>query len=175
MSDNQLPRVDCPFCNWRGPNNKYPGHLAECSHKTAADDTRAGTALRTDGGRPDLEPGDRAVDREDRDKAVVVVVFVHDATAGEYTIEALGETVSGVNPGYSPRDRVVEAVYLDEAEAALGEWADTGQLRDAVAFDGVRSYSFPEGRLRPLDDEEGGGDDEDDGSDGGGLAAEGFL
>jgi hypothetical protein len=127
----------------------------------------------TDDGPPDLEPGDRAIDREDRDDAVVVVVFVHDATAGDYTIEALGETVSAVNPGYSPRDRVIEAVYLTEAEAALGDWANTGQLRDAVAFDGLRSYSFPEARLRPLDDQDGDGGHGNDDDDG--VAAEAFL
>ena len=106
-----------------------------------------------DGGRPELEPGERAVDREDSDEAVVVVVFVHDTAAGDYTIEALGETVAGVNPGYSARDHVVKAVYLEAAEAALSEWADVSQLRVAVAFDWVRSYSFPESRLRSLDED----------------------
>lgn len=107
-----------------------------------------------------LEVGDRAVDREDYDDAEVVVVYRHKGrTAAEYEIEALGETVAAVNPGYEADDDVVEAVYAEEAEAIAGAWRDVAQLRDAVAFHGLRSYSFPAGRLRRLDGEP---DDADD-------------
>ena len=106
--------------------------------------------------RPGVATGDRVRDLESDDSEELLVVGIRDATAAEYVIPDLGESVAAVNPGYPPRDRVVEAVYADDVENRLDGWRSIEDVRDAVAFDAIRSYSFPASRLRTIDDEPAG-------------------
>jgi hypothetical protein len=110
-------------------------------------------AIRPDGGRvtEELRPGSRAVDRDDRDDAEVLVLEATDTAACEYTIDALEKTVAECNLEYPPEADVVEAAYVDEVEYAVGGWRTVEDLRDAVAFGAINSYSFPAPRLRPTD------------------------
>jgi len=111
--------------------------------------------IRPDGGRPGVTAGDRVRDLEADGDEDLVVLGAREATAAEYVIPELGESVAAVNPGYPPQDRVVEAVYADDVESRLDGWRSVEDLRDAVAFDAIASYSFPASRLRAIDDEDG--------------------
>lgn len=99
--------------------------------------------------------GDRVRDLESDTEDELLVVGIRDATAAEYVIAEMGESVASLNPGYPPEDRVAEAVYVDEVEDRLDGWRSVEDVRDAVAFDALRSYSFPASRLLATDDEDG--------------------
>lgn len=136
-----LTRRECPECADRDDWQRYGGNKRQ---------------LVADGGRPGVAPGDRVRDLEaDNGEGDLLVVAVRDTTAAKHTIPELGETVASVNPGYPPEDRVAEAVYVDEVEDRLDGWRSVEDVRDAVAFDALRSYSFPASRLRAIDDEDG--------------------
>jgi len=120
------------------------GWRAEYRHQHAAPD------LRADGGTATTLPstGDRVRDRETDGDELLVVEIHADARADEYEIEALEHaTVADVNDGYDPRAVVVEAVYLEEADAALDGWRSVEDVRDAVSFGAVNAYAFPADRL----------------------------
>lgn len=92
--------------------------------------------------------GSRVRDRDDEDGEELLVVGVSDTPAGERTIDAIDATVADVNPEYDPDAPTVEAVYLDELEHALdGGWRSVEDVKDAISFDAVRSYTFPADRL----------------------------
>jgi len=101
----------------------------------------------TDGGRYILPGvGDRVVDREEGDE--LLVVELHEQTgADRYEIDANGKTVAELNPEYDPAAPVVEAVYADDIARKLDEWESVDDLKAAVSFGVVSSYSFPADRL----------------------------
>jgi hypothetical protein len=106
--------------------------------------------LRADGGSRYILPsvGTRVRDRDDEDGEDLLVVDVSDTPADERTIDAIDATVADVNPEYDPDAPTVEAVYLDELEHALdGGWRSVEDVKDAISFDAVRSYTFPADRL----------------------------
>jgi hypothetical protein len=71
-----------------------------------------------------------------------------DTTAAEYEIAALeGATVAEVNDRWSADAAVVEAAYVSDIEDRLDGWRSVEDLRDAVTFDALRAYSFPQDRL----------------------------
>ena len=118
------------------------------------------TTVLPDGGeeRPGIAAGDRVRDLESDDSEELLVVGIRDADAAEHVIAELGESVASVNPGYPPKDRVAEAVYMDDVESRLDGWRSVEDVRDAVAFDAIASYSFPASRLRAINDEGDGGE-----------------
>jgi hypothetical protein len=102
-----------------------------------------------DGGTTDAHPapGDEVRDREEGDRLVVVETHA-DTTAAEYEIAALeGATVAEVNDRWSADAAVVEAAYVSDIEDRLDGWRSVEDLRDAVTFDALRAYSFPQDRL----------------------------
>jgi hypothetical protein len=106
---------------------------------------------RADGGRYILpSEGSRVRDRESDEDDELLVVRVHDDTrADDHRIDAVDATVAEVNPEYDPAAPVVEGVYADELEALDG-WRTVEDVRDAVSFDAVNSYTFPADRLAAI-------------------------
>lgn len=104
---------------------------------------------RADGGRYVLPTvGSRVRDRDGDDGDELLVVNVDGTTtAADHTIEALDATVADVNPAYDPAAPVVEAVYVEELEAALDGWRGVEDVKDAISFDAIASYTFPVDRL----------------------------
>ena len=135
-----IPRRECPECADRDDARHYGGNRQ----------------LVADGGRPGIAAGDRVKDLESDDSEELLVVGIRDADAAEYVIPELGESVAAANPGYPPKDRVAEAVYMDDVDSRLDGWRSVEDVRDAVAFDAIASYSFPASRLRAIDDDETG-------------------
>lgn len=156
MSENQLPRVDCPFCEWRGPNNRYPHHLAECSKKTDADDSRVGTAILADGGRFDPTPGALVVDRDD-DSAQPSVALVLERSylpAERHTINDLGgQTVADANPDYPADADVVTVAFVDDLDDVVSDYREytTTRLREHARAGDIRTCSYPAPRLKPAE------------------------
>jgi hypothetical protein len=112
---------------------------------------RAPLSAFTDGGVTEYDvpdAGERVRDR-DTDGDELLVVAVHDDTnAARHRIDGLGgATVADANPAYDPAAPVVEAVYLEAVRETLDGWRSVEDLRDAVAFDALRSYTFPADRL----------------------------
>jgi hypothetical protein len=154
MSSSQLPRLDCPFCNWHGPNNQYPKHLAECSAKTDADDSRAGTALRADGGRREVSAGDLVVDRDaDRPRSLAVVLDTVNIPAEEFRIDALEQTVAEANPGYPADAHVAVIAFVEDLNDALDDYSKytTAKLRAHTRTADIRTYTYPMPRLKPAE------------------------
>lgn len=159
MSENELPRVDCPFCEWRGANNQYPDHLAECSAKVSTDDTRAGQALLADGAGFTPKPGALVVDRDDDSPqpSVALVLDTVNVRADRYRLDALdGRTVAELNPEYPADDDVAIIAFLDDLDDALGDYKQytTARLREHTRTADIRTYSYPAGRLRPAEGHE---------------------
>ena len=112
--------------------------------------------LVADGGRPGIAVGDWATDAEADADEELLVVREHDAPAEEVVVEG-DTTVADYNPTYPGAARVVECVYRPALEEALDGWRSVEDVRDAVAFDAIPSYSFPAARLRAIDDEDDSG------------------
>lgn len=149
-ADADLP---CWPCAREGFNTQNPAEPAadDSDHTEEADEAATLEAF-ADGGTADAlpAPGDEVRDREEGDRLVVVETHA-DTTAAEYEIAALEDaTVAEVNDRWSPDAPVVEAVYLEDAEDTLDGWRSVEDLRDAVAFDALRAYSFPADRLAAL-------------------------
>jgi hypothetical protein len=115
----------------------------------------AAAALRTNDIATDrFAPGDRAYDPES-DGNEVLVLDTPAVRADEYAIPETGETVADYNAGYpacSPDDPVVEVVFTEALDAALGtgEWSvEEVQEMDANATleDHVSRYAYPATRL----------------------------
>ncbi|MFB6224478.1 MAG: SWIM zinc finger family protein [Haloarcula sp.] len=85
-----------------------------------------------------LDTGDIVQDRETGNRLVITAVT--DSLAGEWTIEAIDETVADydTNDGYPTDDLVVLAAYLS----------------DAVGTTDPKKYAFPLSRLRRVEDAE---------------------
>jgi hypothetical protein len=117
---------------------------------------RAPLSAFTDGGRAEYvlpSRGDRVRDRDRGDELVVVDVDP-ETRAGAYEIDGLGgATVADANPAYDAAAPVVEAVYAEEAADSLDGWRSVEDLRDAVAFGALRSYTFPCDRLASVAEE----------------------
>jgi len=114
--------------------------------------------VRADGGQYTLPTaGARVVDR-DTDGDELVVVDVRKGTRADEVVlnECDGLTVADVNDAFDPGASVVDAVYVDELEATLDSWRSFEDVKDAVLFGAVTSYSFPADRLEPV----AGGSDE---------------
>lgn len=102
--------------------------------------------MRADGGRFVLpEPGARVADKETGDDLVVVRVHPDTRARDEY-IESLDATVAAVNHTYNPDAPIAEVVYVDSLDTLDG-WRTVEDLRDAVSFGAVESYTFPCDRL----------------------------
>ncbi len=107
----------------------------------------------------ELFPGDRAVDREESPERQTPVVIVkrHDATAREIHVEAVGASVYWLNQDYSPDAPVVDVVY----ESSLGDRVDldddlsTQALPELVRQLDLTAYSFPDPRLKRIEDDAG--------------------
>jgi hypothetical protein len=158
-----MDKTTCDLCGeWRGAANDYPRHLAEdCSATREAGAASGGPGvsatdgrqetLRADGGQYALPSvGDRVQDREavGAEEDELVVVKVRDTRADKYEIAAVdGATVAELNRKYDPEAPVVDAVYVEEADNKLDGWRSVEDLRDAVTFGAITSYSFPADRL----------------------------
>ncbi|WP_424004841.1 hypothetical protein ACOZ4I_17395 (plasmid) [Haloarcula salina] len=111
------------------------------------------TDLRADGGRYALPAvGSRVRDR-DTDGDELLIIDVREGTRADGFVldEFDGLTVADVNDAYDPGAPVVDAVYIDELEEALGGWRTVEDVKDAVSFGAVGSYSFPADRLAVVD------------------------
>lgn len=111
--------------------------------------------LRADGGQYTLPAVGARVSDRDTDGDGLVVVDVRERTrADDLVLDELDEldglTVADVNPEYDPGAPVADAVYVDELEAALDTWRGVEDVKDAVSFGAVASYSFPADRLEPV-------------------------
>jgi len=114
---------------------------------------RAPLSAFADGGTTETlpTPGDRVRDDDADDAREVIVVETHpDTNADEWFIEELGATVAGVNPVFDPNSPVVEAVYAEDISETLDGWRSVEDLRDAVSFGALQSYTFPADRLSTL-------------------------
>ncbi len=102
-----------------------------------------------------LQPGARVVDRDrDAPRSEAVVLGFHSEPADEVTIDALGETVAKVNPGYAPNARVAAVAFVDSLRAAGIE--PDGAPADVLeelshSSDDVTIYDFPAARLESVD------------------------
>ena len=104
--------------------------------------------VETDGGPYRLPSvGDRVLDGDDE----LIVLDVHpDTRASDHALEELGGlTVAEANEEYDADAPVVDAVYVDEAEAVLDGWRSVEDIVDAVEFDAIAAYTFPTDRLEP--------------------------
>ena len=110
--------------------------------------------LVADGGAPQFEPGDRAVDRDEEPdrQTPVVVVEQHDTTAREHHVEAVGASVYLLNQAYPPDASVVDVVYESSLDDALPVWREAELsgpvLRQIVDDHDLTTYSFPAPRLQ---------------------------
>jgi hypothetical protein len=130
-------------------------------HRTTDPDASAGweteyaaqgvdAAIATDGGTETRLPaaGDRVRDRDSDDGDELVVVNVdEDTTAAECWLDAINATVADVNGAYDPEAAVVEAAYVADVEDRLDGWRTVEDLRDAVSFGALETYTFPADRL----------------------------
>ena len=98
----------------------------------------------------ELVEGETALDREQQEKAVLVVE-VRDERAEELTIPGTGETVASYNPKYPADDRVIEVRFVETLDAYLSEWTATDVLDASTdgTLDAGSSYFYPESRLEP--------------------------
>jgi len=105
--------------------------------------------LRADGGQYTLPAvGSRVSDRDTEGDELVVVDVRERTRADDLVLDELdGLTVADVNAEYDPAAPVADAVYVDELEAALDTWRGVEDVKDAVSFGAVASYSFPADRL----------------------------
>lgn len=161
MSSNTLPREDCPFCTWRGPNNKYAKHLTECEKKDAGQDSRAGTAeaTLTDGGaRPEPSAGMLVYDRDEdaQRRSTALVLDTVNVPAEQYVIpDADCQTVAELNPHYPARAHVAVVAFTDDLDDVLGDYRrySLSRLREHTRSSEIRAYSYPKPRLEPVDGE----------------------
>ena len=108
-----------------------------------------------------FQPGDVAVDRDDPDAARMIVLDPNCGTADSVHIDAVDATVAALNPEYPPDDLVVECIHVDwltrHAKDTWESWSEDAfpdRLR-AYAMKWslpLRTYSYPESRLRPETD-----------------------
>lgn len=107
---------------------------------------------------PALRVGDRVLDRESGEDADPAVVVATGGRADEVVLDDLdGEpTVADLNPSYSPRAAVVGVAFVPALDRGLDDWRDLDgdALREQVAEADVRTYSYPEVRLRRVPREE---------------------
>jgi len=103
----------------------------------------------TDGGQYFLpDTGSRVLDRNTDERDELLVVEVHpEVRAADHVIDAIDATVADMNPEYDADAPVVEAVYTVEVDERLDGWRSVEDLRDAVEFGAINSYSFPADRL----------------------------
>jgi hypothetical protein len=149
-ADAGLPCFPCFLAGFETQNPAEPG-ADDSDHAEETDDPATLEAF-ADGGTTDAlpAPGDEVRDREEGDRLVVVETHA-DTTAAEYEIAALEDaTVAEVNDRWSADAPVVEAAYVADIEDRLDGWRSVEDLRDAVAFDALRAYSFPADRLAAL-------------------------
>jgi len=107
-------------------------------------------AIATDGGTTTRLPsaGDRVRDRDSDDGDKLVVVETHpDTEARECWLDAIDATVADVNGAYDAAAPVVEAAYVSDIEDRLDGWRSVEDLRDAVSFGALSTYTFPADRL----------------------------
>lgn len=95
--------------------------------------------------------GDRVRDRDDAgDAELVVLEVLPDTRADEYLIDSVGATAAELNDEYPPWSPVVQAVYVAELELLDGS-QDLNEVQAAAEKHEIRSYSFPNARLAPVD------------------------
>jgi hypothetical protein len=110
----------------------------------------ADAALATDGGAETRLPtaGDRVRDRDSDDGDELVVVKTHpDTEARDCWLDAIDATVADANGAYDAAAPVVEAAYVSDVEDRLDGWRSVEDLRDAVSFGALSTYTFPADRL----------------------------
>jgi len=110
-------------------------------------------AIATDGGTETRLPaaGDRVRDRDSDDGDELVVVETHpDTEARDCWLDAIDATVADVNGAYDAAAPVVEAAYVSDIEDRLDGWRSVEDLRDAVSFGALSTYTFPADRLAAL-------------------------
>ncbi|MFD1687595.1 hypothetical protein [Halobellus litoreus] len=108
--------------------------------------------LRADGGTAYRLPeeGEVVRDRDSDAGDTLVVVDTHpETTAASFAIDAIGATVAEANPEYDDGAPVVEAAYVEDVNDTLPDWYKTEDLRDAVSFGALSTYTFPADRLAP--------------------------
>jgi uncharacterized protein YqfB (UPF0267 family) len=97
-------------------------------------------------------PGDIVEDTGNEDTGFAVVVEAPATRADEHFVHALQKTVAEANDGPVDTDRVVQAIYTDGLNDALGKGWSTDSVLDAyragdIGAGQTRVYSFPESRL----------------------------
>lgn len=107
---------------------------------------------------PALCVGDRVLDRESGEDADPAVVVATGGRADEVVLGGLdgNPTVADLNPSYSSHAAVVDVAFVPALDRALDDWRDldADALREQVADVDVRTYSYPEVRLRRVPREE---------------------
>lgn len=113
--------------------------------------------LRADGGTAYRLPskGEVVRDRDSPEDTLVVLDTHPETAAASHTIDAIDATVAEANPAYDAGAPVVEAVYVADVNDTLEDWFKVGDLRDAVSFGALRSYTFPADRLAEYQGGEG--------------------
>ena len=101
-----------------------------------------------------FESGQRARARENDDDGQMLVLGAHGKTAEECYVSAIDQTVAEANPEYPADDPVVDVVFVEGIEDALGlDWSadDVLQLAADENLDRARIkvYGYPESRLEP--------------------------
>jgi hypothetical protein len=99
-----------------------------------------------------IRPGEHVVDIESDEENPAVVVEFSLSPADEYEINDLEKTVAEVNPKYPPSDNVVTVAFIEALDDAFPSWreADRAVLDQWAAKFGVKTYSYPQTRLRKV-------------------------
>ena len=102
------------------------------------------------GDNTELVEGGTALDREQQEKAVLVME-IRDERAEELTIPGTSETVASYNPEYPADDLVIKVRFVETLDAYLSEWTATDVLDASTdgTLDAGNPYFYPESRLEP--------------------------
>lgn len=106
-----------------------------------------------------MEPGAYAVDTEDDEPDLAVVVLQREEPISEVTVSGADadQTVAEDNPEYEPSETAITTAFV---ESGLNrQWPDWTEATPSELYDGatdhdVKLYTFPEGRLQTLTGQE---------------------
>lgn len=126
---------ECVYRGWAQISaDTFDAAIPETSADLETVQQRAGMQPVTDGGSTQpVRVGDHVEDREEDERATMVVVERTDHTAREYRLEGSSKTVADVNEDYPATDDVVEVVYPERETERMGD---------------LKPYAFPVSRLQ---------------------------
>lgn len=102
-----------------------------------------------------MEPGAYAVDTDDDDPDLAVVVLRREEPISEVTVSEADadRTIADDNPAYDPSETAITVAFVESGlNRQWPDWTDAppAELYEGATDHDVKLYTFPEARLRTL-------------------------